>query len=228
LLQKHFGELQNLPQKSPVFANGHEIDEYLRQATELNEYIVIKVHFPGPFTIGLIERGVLKTITTYRDPRDCVVSLRNLHRWTTDEAAAWVERNLKYFDIYHSAPKNLFLRYDDVLSKPIDTAKKIMDFLGMNANFELLRQICQETDLKRALHIQKKLEKQSSSLVLKRWLGLFLRSFRRQAIDTETRIFIRHVQNSKPGRWRDELSDRQAKELTRRFRPWIEELGYDV
>jgi hypothetical protein len=227
-LQKHFGELQNLPQKSPVFANGHEIDEYLRNAAQVNEYIVIKVHFPGPFTIELIERGVLKTITTYRDPRDCVVSLRNLHRWTTNEAAAWVERNLKYFDIYNSAPKNLFLRYDEVVSKPVDTAKKIMDFLGMNGTSELLRQICQETDLKRVINIQKKLEQQSSSLKLTSWLGLFLRRFRRQNMDTETRIFIRHVQNSKPGRWRDELSKRQAKELTKRFRHWIEELGYEV
>lgn len=177
---------------------------------ELSSPRIIKTHWPY---FDLFP----KWIYIVRDPRDVFVSFyyyASNNRWFAGDLenfssfqpiyGDWVEHVDNALISAAQRPNCvLWLKYEDLLDKSLAEVKRVAFFLGLNSSVD---------DIERALQ-----KNSFSSLKAKE-----------EYYGPERGAAAGFFRKGTSGDWRDRLSRRQIDELTARYYPFLERLGYEI
>lgn len=122
----------------------------------LGETYVLNTHAnPTKFVIRNMEKGRIKAVYGFRDPRDCILSMldygkkdnpnlsstqfQNLK--SLEQAADYMQTFLNIWEQWTAIPETLVLKYEDQLEDYDNFLKKIVDYLDMDIAPELVDQV---------------------------------------------------------------------------------------
>ena len=194
---------------------GKNCDEYfLELSRKINR--LLKAHYPGPETLRQIENGSLRNIYTYRDMRDCVVSLMTMFSCSLDEALHSILESLRYYEIYARNTNSLILSYEEVMGRPLETVSRITDFLQIQSDISVLQKIDAETSLISIRCSSTDFSQKKQPQVVQAG---------GPAYDKVTLLHLGHIHHG-GCRWQNELSVAQQQIVCNELRPWLIKFGY--
>lgn len=111
----------------------------------LGETYVLNTHArPREYANRLLERGKLKAVYGYRDPRDCILSILEYGRRakpvysniflkikTVEDGIKFLQPYLETWDAWNSTSNTLVLKYEDMLNDFEKTISQITNYLGL-------------------------------------------------------------------------------------------------
>jgi hypothetical protein len=196
-----------------------ELDMFLAtEGANLHGPVVIKSHTIGYTALDWISTGRAKVICTYRDPRDCVVSMMTFFGGDFAATSRQIADGFDYLKIYQKAGNTLFVRYEQMMADPLGQIEQIAQHMNVDADRETLRQIEYDTNMQSSKKICDELKLRPEEKVFRSGT---------HRVDPVTSLHDNHIFNGKVGRWKEELSDAQGQSLTDFFRPWLVALGYE-
>jgi hypothetical protein len=122
----------------------------------INNYFVVKAHAgPSPLALRLIRSGMLQPLYIYRDPRDALLSAfeygqrkRKLGRTGAfaelreiDAAIVFMVEYVQISKAWLSCTQALHTRYEDFLINYPGESKKIVDFLDLDYNENVIQEV---------------------------------------------------------------------------------------
>jgi hypothetical protein len=200
-----------------AFLEYNELEKFLLH--EPPGVTVIKTHKVGLEAFDRIHSGKAKAVCTFRDPRDCAVSLRTFVGEKLEEVTKGILIGLELIKLYEMSPHTLFVRYEEMIVNPLEQIRRIAAHLNIELTEEQFRQIDHQTNLQASRRICQELKHRPEAKI-----------FRADThrVDPATNLHDNHIFSGDPGRWRLELTSEQARSLTRLFRPWLLSLGYET
>ena len=219
--------LQPIPQSVPIDIMP-VIHKAFTEPIGENQVYCVKTHY----SIDL-KRDDTLIITTYRDIRDAVLSFMKFMHVSFEEAFKRLQDWMKFMDTYfeNQSPNILKIRYDDIVSQPMDIIRKIDRFIGTGASFETMEEINERFSKK---NIKEKVDS------LK---GISVEQAQANAADFDTvrnadgsyRVFDRatgfqtsHITSQQDGQWREELTEDQKQRLMNETADWLERHGFEL
>jgi|HubBroStandDraft_1064217.scaffolds.fasta_scaffold193458_2 hypothetical protein len=179
---------------------------------------VIKAHTIAHTALDWITTGRAKAVCTYRDPRDCVVSMMTFVGDDMATATRQIADSFDYMRFYQKAGNTLFIRYEEMMADPLGQIEQIARHLNIDVDQATLRQIEFVTNIQSSKKICNDLKHRPEEKVFRSGT---------HRVDPVTSLHDNHIFNAKIGRWKEELSDAQAKKLSEFFQPWLVALGYE-
>ncbi|HUA56044.1 MAG TPA: hypothetical protein VMB81_27910 [Candidatus Sulfotelmatobacter sp.] len=95
------------------------------------EHHLIKTHHPDPVGLALIRAGACRTICTYRNVLECIVSYMEAFGAPFDQILALAVDALALLEFQAAAPDVLFIPYDQITQRPADAIAAIAQHLGV-------------------------------------------------------------------------------------------------
>jgi hypothetical protein len=218
LLADSYATLEGMPSFSD-YIDYTDLDEFLRERITAAGISVIKVHSPGMLALQLIYSGEVKNICTIRDPRDCVVSMKEFQNESLSKAIEWIKANLYYVGHYRASGNTLFVRYEEMINNPIVKIEAIAKYLEIDTDKKLLAEIADKTNINNLKKISDDLETRPPETLLRD---------RGHLVDPLTQIHETHFQGGVCGRWRNELTRDEIRIVNDEFNSWLIELGYET
>ncbi len=99
---------------------------------------------PSPFAYQMLQKGNIKAVYGYRDPRDCILSILEysqrayarysavfLELKTVEEATDFFQIYLDIWDEWEQAPNTLIIKYEMLLAEFNTTVDSIVSHLGL-------------------------------------------------------------------------------------------------
>jgi len=216
-----FGRLLAMRQRQPfgtAYMTHSELEMFLNtEGANLRGPTVIKAHTIGHTALNWITTGRAKVICTYRDPRDCVISMMTFFGGDIAATSRQIADSFDYLKFYQKAGNTLFVRYEQMMADPLGQIEQIGRYLKIDVDRETLRKIEYATNLQNSKKICEELKDRPEEKVFRSGT---------HRVDPVTSLHDNHIFNAKIGRWKDELSDAQAESLTEFFQPWLVALGY--
>ena len=179
---------------------------------------VIKAHTITQPALDWITSGKAKAICTYRDPRDCVVSMKTFFGGEIAATTRQIADSFDYLRFYQKAGNTLFVRYEQMMADPLGQIEQIARHLNIDADQATLRQIEYANNIQSSKKICDDLKRRPEDKVERSGT---------HRVDPATSLHDNHIFNAKIGRWREELTDAQATSLSEFFHPWLVSLGYE-
>jgi Sulfotransferase domain len=217
-----FGRLLAARRRQPfgsAYLTHVELDMFLNtEGANLRGPTVIKSHTISQTTLDWINAGRAKVVCTYRDPRDCVVSLMKFVGEDMTMTSRRIAEGINYLKLYQKAGNTFFVRYEQVMADPLGQIEQIGRHLGVDVDQATLREIEKANSIQSSKKICQDLHKRPEENVLRSGT---------HRVDPVTNLHDNHIYNAKIGRWKEELSDAQGESLTKFFRPWLVALGYE-
>ncbi len=196
-----------------------ELDMFLNtEGPNLRGPTVIKAHTIGYTALNWITTGKAKVVCTYRDPRDCVVSMMTFFGGDIAATSRQIAESFDYLKFYQKAGNTLFIRYEQMMADPLGQIEQIGRHLQIDVDRDSLRKIEHATNLQNSKQICEDLKQRPEEKVFRSGT---------HRVDPVTGLHDNHIFNAKIGRWKDELSDAQAESMTKFFQPWLVALGYE-
>jgi hypothetical protein len=197
------------------------LDHFLQvQASLGNGSAVIKVHELGPVALQWIHAGWVKTVCTFRDPRDCVAS--DIVFWGAGFHPS-VQRVMRSLECLHKSHRDfqhtLFVRYEEMIDKPLSQIRRIAEFLDVPLEQKQLESIDAQTNINASRKICQELSARPADQI-----DIGAGNHRRDRVSL---LHDNHIGNAKVGRWKAELTAEQGQLLSQMFRPSLEALGYE-
>jgi Sulfotransferase domain len=218
---QQFGRLLAARRRQPfgtAYMIHSELEMFLNtEGVNLRGPTVIKAHTIGQTALNWITTGKAKVVCTYRDPRDCVVSMMTFFGSDLAATSQQIAESFDYLKFYQQAGNTLFIRYEEMMANPLGQIEQIGRHLQVDVDRETLRKIEHATNLQNSKLICEDLKQRPEEKVLRSGT---------HRVDPVTGLHDNHIFNAKIGRWKDELSDAQAESLTKFFHPWLVALGY--
>jgi hypothetical protein len=203
-----------------AFLDHNALDEYLRNGvSSAPGPVLIKAHFIGPLALQWLRLSKMKAVCTYRDPRDCVASDRTFLGWDMDRIVNRVLGNYQAVDEYRGCSSILMVRFEEMMRDPMVQIRRIAGHFDIDLPEQTLRQIDAETNIQSSLKICQQLKYRAPNEVT---------HVADHRVDPLTQLHNNHIHSAKIGRWRDELTADEGRELTRIFHPWLVKFGYDI
>jgi hypothetical protein len=203
-----------------TFMDHFGLDEFFRVGTsKIAGPSVIKAHFLGPVAMQWVRLGKVKTVCTYRDPRDCVASDRTFMGLDMEKVLNRVRSNYQAIDQYAGCSSVLMVRYEDMMRDTLGQIRRIATHLGIELPEDTLRKIDGATNVQSSLKVCQQLRHRSPDQVS------FVAD---HIVDPATQLHNNHIHSAKTGRWKTEFTPEQGRELTRMFLPWLTKYGYEV
>jgi hypothetical protein len=192
-----------------------------------NKVWILKVH-------GIMARELPKSriITSFRDPRDVLVSYRHFMNTTFENAIAVIDSVVQLSDAYRSYPPELLLwtDYEDIAIRPAELIQRLADFLAIRItpkhitetvekfSREKVKQLIEQTNQRVLKRIQQRAPVDRDEVVL-----LGQNNFR--SIDPSTGFQTGHISDNQSGSWRAQLSDEEKRIIHERIGDWIVKRG---
>ena len=217
-----FGRLLAARRRQPfgsAYMTHVELDMFLNtEGPNLRGPTVIKAHAITNTALEWIATGRAKVVCTYRDPRDCVVSMMTFFGGDLVKTSRQILESFDYLTFYQKAGNTLFVRYEQMMADPLGQVEQIGRHLNVDVDHAMLREIERATNVQSSQKICQDLKKRPEAAVLRSGS---------HRVDPATGLHDNHIFNAKIGRWNEELSDAQGASLTEFFRPWLVALGYE-
>ena len=173
-------------------------------------------------------------ISTFRDPRDAVVSFMRFTRSDFEQALAQSIIWTMLCDHYRAFPPELWLclDYDKIITEPMDVASRISSFLGLDLATNNIA--CTVAEFERE-NVRRRIEAMQNDFERRRETGdidivdaLILNADGTvRFIDPQTGFQSNHVSDYRAGDWRTLLTDDQKERLDQAIGDWLARLGYD-
>lgn len=156
----------------------------------------------------------------YRDIRDVAVSAMRKFDMSFDALvdAGWLDQALTDYYAWTNMPNVLVSRYEEMISNLSKEASRIVDFLGLNVDYEALSILAEQYELP---------AQQQRIDVLKQRYGQSINASN-VVFDEVELLHHNHIHKGEVDGWRDQLSPLQQRFLTERYRQWLLSLGYDL
>src|SRR5258708_4909325 len=107
-------------------------------------HLVIKSHALDASTHELCRTGAVKTIYTWRDPHDVVISCLRMFGYSVEHSIGLIQNALRTWSFHRATNSAFIVSYDTIMSRPSAGIAGIADFLGLTIEPEILSQIGEE------------------------------------------------------------------------------------
>jgi hypothetical protein len=209
------------------------IQEALSKPPAPDQFYCIKTHFQVP-----VGKPQMRIICNYRDIRDAMLSYMRFMKCSFEKGLAAAKGSMQLTDHYLQVkdPHILPVSYDDLISNPQNTIRKLADFLSLQvkpADIEAIAQALSREEVARQL---KKLESikldDSGGVQNETRFGEYSTaqnldgSFR--VYDHDTGFQSNHISSHKDGEWRDVFTDEEKAELNAVTAEWLQRYGFDL
>lgn len=184
------------------------------------DFAVFKSHLCLPdFKWECLNEGAM-VVYCYRDIRDVAVSAMRKFDMSFDALvdAGWLDQALTDYYAWTNMPNVLVSRYEEMISNLSKEASRIVDFLGLNVDYEALSILAEQYELP---------AQQQRIDVLKQRYGQSINASN-VVFDEVELLHHNHIHKGEVDGWRDQLSPLQQRFLTERYRQWLLSLGYDL
>ncbi len=180
---------------------------------------VIKAHTIGPVAMTAIRTGEAKAVCTFRDPRDCVASDVQFLGRGLQASLSRVAMSLEQLRAYQTNDRILLVRYEQMMASRRREILRIADHLGVPLSDAALDRVDSMTNIDASRKLCGLIKARPANTVL---------HIASHKVDPHTHLHENHISNARPGRWRTEFSPEQGQALTRLFRHWLVQLGYET
>ena len=203
------------------YRDAQNLDSLLDElTTKSNAIVVIKTHWPSKRVLEFMKHESVKNVYTIRDPRDCVASRQLKTKDTFENSVQLIVKNLSaYFPYYRQCKNTLFIRYEEMMKDARPYINSIAAHLGVTLHDNIASHMHEETGIENAKRISGSLAARSPDTLI---------HDRDHLVDPLTMLHENHIQGGICGRWRDEFSIEQKRELTHTLKPWLVVLGYET
>jgi len=172
-------------------------------------------------------------ISTFRDPRDAIISYMRFVRCDFDRALSAAKVWTRLCDHYRgmSTEFSLCLDYDAIIREPINVASQIQAFLGLDSDADAIAKIVAKFAPE---SIRRRMEAVRNEIEHQRRVGKIDIADRvtinadgtQRIVDLETGFQSDHVSDYRPGGWRDVLTRDQKQCLDQAIGDWLTRNGY--
>jgi hypothetical protein len=221
-----------LPHKPPQKHDPLIIDVLNREPVS-DEVYCLKTH-----SLFRSRRKDVKFICTYRDVRDSMLSFQRFMHCNFERALEAADSMMEKTDFYFSNnwANMLPIRYDNIVSDPLNVLREIASFLGIRANDRELKAISERYSRE---SVRKKIREFSSLNANRpgRVSGLEnserFESIRNldgtyRLFDRKTNFQTNHITSKTEGEWREVFSEDQKKRLLDKTSLWLLKYGFPL
>jgi Sulfotransferase domain len=92
-------------------------------------------------------RSDAKTIYTWRDPADAIVSCMRMFDYDFDNSLAVIDSSLQLYHFHREAGAALILEYGQIVTASTQAVQRIATFLGLEARPDAIRAVTEQTSL---------------------------------------------------------------------------------
>jgi hypothetical protein len=209
-------------QCSSGFIDGPDLEKLLAGPVfSLEGAGIFKTHAIGPAAGEWIRTGRAKAVCTFRDPRDCVASDLVFMNQGFDASVRRVAASLKSLEGPPDFGRTLFIRYEDMMNDRPGHIRLIAAYLQIPVDSATVDTIDQQTNLESSRKLCAQISSLGNDIAPKADI-----SARRR--HNETLLHENHISSAKPGRWKTDFTDSQARVLTELFSQSLQTLGYET
>jgi hypothetical protein len=220
--------LEPIPKKVPI----DEVPFISRAFTEPigeNQVYCVKTHYVVNPPEGDNDTLI---IVPYRDIRDCVISYMNFRHADFDLAIRAMQHWNPTDEYFKMQTDNILkIRYDEIVSEPLDTIQKIDRFIGAGASFEAIEEIEERFSRKKVKEKVDSLKDISDEQILANSATLDAAENAdgsHRVFDKATGFQTGHITAQKDGQWREVLSEDQKRRLMQETSDWLERYGFEL
>jgi hypothetical protein len=178
------------------------IARFLKSAPATAAHLVVKCHQLDTCGRAIARWNETKTIYTWRDPADTVVSCMRMFDYDFERALEVVDSSLEIYQFHRKRNTALILYYPQIVSATHEAVDRIAKFLGINDCTETIDSIAELTSLERVRRKTKPLTDDASMV---RHSGL--------EYDLETLLHREHIRDGGIGYGRMALTIEQSNRI---------------
>ena len=174
-------------------------EELLSNVPDYTKDIVVKGHWVDYSMLRLLDLTDARVILSYRDPRDSIISQTERANYTFRGAVGTLASTFATFAMIVDHPRVLILRYEDHFSSDRETLVRMAEHLGVTVPKSTI-----DTLLKifRAENVRDEIAKWKRDA---------------KSANTVTHWTANHVGDGRVGKWRERLSEAQARAVSGAF-----------
>jgi hypothetical protein len=176
------------------------VARFLASAPPTATHIVVKCHELDARGRALAQGAAARTIYTWRDPADAVVSCMRMFGYDFERSLAAIESSLKLYLLYRRWGTALIMSYREVVEAPVEAVERIATYLGVESPSDVVSTVANETSLERMKEKVKQLESADEA---------HLAQTGSVAYDPETLLHPGHVRDGGFGYGREALTAEQ-------------------
>lgn len=187
------------------------------------ETVIVHTHLiEGDILKVLQARNDAVLIWNHRDPRDALVSLRQLHDLTFEQGIEAMRIYCSATEIAHTSAVCLRVRYEELVDQLPAHIQRLAQSLGLDLVVGELDALIEGTSPSAHSGIMHRLRAGSQP-------GAKHIQTKRRVLreDTTTLVNDRHIQSGKSGRWKQELTPQEQRKVSKALSRWIRLFGYD-
>ncbi|MEM0990294.1 MAG: sulfotransferase domain-containing protein [Pseudomonadota bacterium] len=200
------------PRETPALAR------YIREH-QGPEVLLVHVHVTSDEVMAaLAARDDTRIFWNVRDPRDAMVSLKQLHDLELDRAIWAMDKFLEFAEAASS--QATILKYEAMVGDPPGFVRFLAERTGLSCSPSQVDDIVQQTSPEAHRKIMERLRPGAEG-------SRTLETMTRTLIEDEaTLINDRHIQSGAAGRWKAELTPEEQTRVTEAMWRWVDRLDY--
>jgi hypothetical protein len=125
------------------------VARFLETAPPTATQLVVKCHDLDARGKALAHAATARTIYTWRDPADAVVSCMRMFDYDFERALTAIESSLKLYLFHRLRGTALILSYVDIVEAPVEAVAGIASYLGLEERPEIVNAVAKDTSLER-------------------------------------------------------------------------------
>ncbi|MBI3513619.1 MAG: sulfotransferase domain-containing protein [Proteobacteria bacterium] len=206
---------QLLARAAPAVRGGYadEVGEALRLHGAAADHLVVKCHAPDVLGRAMIKQRLCRTIYTYREPLEAVVSAIGLKNSHLEEATARIKASLELLRFQIEAGGVRCLWYGDVVENPQACVEAIAEYLGLALPPEAI------------VEVAERLSRENVRRLIKAQARSASQTSRGGALWDSDTLFNDHHIRDNPADPAHVLSDRQVAFVTAQLGDFVDRAG---
>lgn len=178
------------------------VAHFLESAPPDATHAVVKCHQLDARGRALTQAGTARTVYTWRDPADAIVSCMGMFDHDFETALHAVKSSLQLYDFHRRGGVALILDYERIVTTPVGAVQRIAAFLGLEDHGDTVRVVAAENGLQR---MREKAESLPDKAQLIRLCGF--------PHDPETLLHPGHIRDGSSGYGRKALTAQQLQRI---------------
>jgi len=202
-------------------ANNVETEEFL-DSYDFSSNVIVHTHSVTKSLGKVFSNKDTHIFYNFRDPRDVLVSVMQLHDMNFEASMEFVNRHFSELFKIIKYRKIMLIPYEHLINSVDAFVFQIARNLGFVLNLQQVGRIAKDTDLSHAKKIMEQVASSETDVQIRHAANRDIKE------DKATFINDRHIQSGATGRWRKELDSKHQAVANRKFKQIIRVLGYEV